>query len=224
MSDSEVGVSMGHEQRDLFDKQPPPWELDDQREMCVAVVAFPEVPFGPYDYEVPAALRAEVQPGVRVQVPLGRGNRKRLGYCIAVENRSGRRTALKPIDSVADGQSLLSPAMLRLTQWMARYYVCPLGQVLDAVIPAGVRGQAGTREQVYLNVPTATAARLTQLRLSAKQADALRILAGSSRAMTPQELAAAAGCTSGPIQELRRKKLVSVEVRRVHPAFPMHSP
>ena len=38
--------------------------------------------------------------------------------------------------------------------------------------------------------------------------------------MTPQELAAAAGCTPGPIQELRRKKLVSVEVRRVHPALP----
>ncbi len=89
MSVSEVGVSMGHEQQDLFDKQPPPWELDDQREVCVAVVAFPEIPFGPYDYEVPAALRAEVQPGVRVQVPLGRGNRQRLGYCIAVENRSG---------------------------------------------------------------------------------------------------------------------------------------
>ncbi len=224
MSVSEVGVSMGHEQRDLFDKQPPPWELDDQREVCVAVVVFPEVPFGPYDYEVPAALRAEVQPGVRVQVPLGRGNRKRLGYCIAVENRSGGARALKPIDSVADGQSLLSPAMLRLTQWMARYYVCPLGQVLDAVIPAGVRGQAGTREQVYLSVPTATAARLTQLRLSAKQAEALGILAGSSRAMTPQELAAAAGCTSGPIQELRRKKLVSVEVRRVHPALPDAQP
>ena len=33
---------------------------------------------------------------------------------------------------------------------MADHYLCPLGQVLDAVVPAGVRGRAGTREQVYL--------------------------------------------------------------------------
>ena len=33
--------------------------------------------------------------------------------------------------------------------------------------------------------------------------------------MTPAELAQAADCTPGPIQELRRKKLVTAEVRRV---------
>ncbi len=43
------------EQQDLFDKQPPPWELDDQRERCVGAVVFSEMPFGPYDYEVPDA-------------------------------------------------------------------------------------------------------------------------------------------------------------------------
>ncbi len=161
---------MGQEQRDLFDKQPPPWELDDQREACVAAVVFADAPFGPYDYEVPAALRSAVQPGVRVQVPLGRGNRKRVGYCTAVENQTHPQRALKPIIAVVDAQSLLSPAMLRLTQWMASYYLCPLGQVLDAVVPAGVRGQAGTREQVFLRVPTRIAARLTQLKLPAKQA------------------------------------------------------
>ena len=113
--------------------------------------------------------------------------------------------------------------MLRLTHWMAEYYLCPLGQVLDAVIPAGVRGQAGTREQVFLSVPAATAARLNELRLSAKQAAAMQILIQAGRRVTPQELAAAAGCTAGPIQELRRKKLVSEEVRRVHPHSPMRN-
>jgi primosomal protein N' (replication factor Y) len=213
-------VSMGQEQRDLFDKQPPPWELDDQRAARVAAVVFADAPFGPYDYEVPSALWPAVQPGVRVQVPLGRGNRKRIGYCTAVENQTLPQRALKPISAVVDAQSLLSPPMLRLTQWMASYYLCPLGQVLDAVVPAGVRGQAGTREQVFLRVPTRIAARLTRLKLPAKQAHALRILAMSPQAMTPADLARVADCTPGPIQELRRKKLVSEEVRRVQPAIP----
>ena len=36
--------------------------------------------------------------------------------------------------------------MLRLTEWMADYYLCSWGQVLEAVVPAGVRVQAGTRQ------------------------------------------------------------------------------
>jgi primosomal protein N' (replication factor Y) (superfamily II helicase) len=212
------GVSMGRDQRDLFDKQPPPWELDDQRELSVAAVVFADAPFGPYDYAVPDALRAAVRPGVRVQVPLGRGNRTRIGYCTAVENEARPDRALKPIAAVIDQQSLLSPAMLRLTAWMADYYLCPLGQVLDAVVPAGVRGQAGTREQVFLQVPTKVAAHLTQLDLPAKQARALEILALAPQGLTPAELAEAAECTPGPIQELRRKKLVVAQVRRVQQA------
>ena len=33
---------MGDKQRDLFERQPPPWELDDQREVCAAEVVFSE--------------------------------------------------------------------------------------------------------------------------------------------------------------------------------------
>ncbi len=106
--------------------------------------------------------------------------------------------------------------MLRLTRWMSQYYLCPLGQVLEAVVPSGVRGQAGTREQVYLRVPTAIAARITQLKLPEKQAAALRILAMSPQPLTPAELAEAAHCTQAPILTLRRKKLVVDEVRRIH--------
>lgn len=211
---------MGQEQQDLFDKQPPPWELDDQREVCVAEVVFAEAPFGPYDYEVPGTLRAAVQPGVRVQVPLGRGNRRRVGYCTVVGSQAHVTRALKPILATVDSRSLFSPAMLRLTRWMADYYLCPLGQVLDAVVPAGVRGQAGTREQVFLHVAPGVTARLAELALPPKQRDALQILAGSSGGMTPADLAAAAHCTSGPIQTLRRKALVTEEVRRVQQIIP----
>ena len=185
---------MGHEQRDLFDKQPPPWELDDQREVCVAVVVFAEVSVRPL--RLRGARRhcgRRSSPACacrsRWDAEIASGSATALPWKTAA---SGER-ALKPITSVVDGQTLLSPAMLRLTHWMARYYLCPLGQVLDAVIPAGVRGQAGTREQVYLSVPTATAARLTQLRLSAKQAGGL----AHSRDVAPRDDAPGAGGGGG---------------------------
>ena len=54
-----------------------------------------------------------------------------------------------------------------------------------------------------------------ELKLPAKQLDALRVLADSPRPLTPPELALAARCQLGPIGQLRKKKLVSAEVRRI---------
>ncbi|MEZ6112239.1 MAG: DEAD/DEAH box helicase [Pirellulaceae bacterium] len=99
---------------------------------------------------------------------------------------------------------------------MADYYLCPLGQVLEGVVPASVRGQAGTRERMFLSVPTNVAARLTQLKLPPKQAHILKVLAGSPRPMLMPELMLAAGCTAGPIKQLREKKLVVEQSKRVN--------
>ena len=206
---------MSAQQRDLFEREPAPWELDDQDEVVVASVVFSEKPYGPYDYLVPTSLIPVVQVGIRVRVPLGRGNRKLVGYCIGVENRTGGGTQLKPVSGALDSEPLLTKSMLRLTEWMADHYLCPLGQVLEGIIPAGVRGQAGTREQLFLSVPTSVTARLTQLKLPVKQAAALKILAASPRPLTPPELAKAAGCTQAPIQALRRKNLVRGEMQRI---------
>jgi primosomal protein N' (replication factor Y) len=207
-------------QRNLFDREPEPWELDEAQDQAVASVVFPEVPFGPYDYLVPDGLREEVEPGRRVRVPLGRGNRTVVGYC--VELRSGASTdprgparRLKEIKAVVDAIALLAPSMLRVTRWMSEQYLCPWGQVLDAVIPAGVRSRAGTRERTFLSVPTHVAAKLTQLKLPKKQAQILRLLAAAPQPLTVAELTQQAGCTSHPVRELQKKGLLQRESWRV---------
>jgi len=207
---------MSKQQRDLFDPDPLPWELDDAAEQLVATVALSQVPGGPYDYVVPDRLRGQLEPGQRVRVPLGRGNRALVGYCVGLESRRTPERPLKEIRAVVDASSLLSPSMLRVTQWMAQYYLCSLGQVLDAVVPSGVRGQAGTRQMTFLSVPTSVAARLTRLNLPAKQQKALRHLAASAVPLTPAQLAAQVGCTQWPINALRKEGLIQAEVRREH--------
>lgn len=206
---------MNAQQQPLFETEPAPWELDDLTDQRIATVVLPEVPFGPFDYLVPEGLRANLTPGQRVRVPLGRGNRFVTGYCMGLRNQKVGGRPLKLIKSLVDQSALLSPAMLRLTEWMSEYYLCQLGQVLEAVVPAGVRGQAGTREQAFLSVPTSVSARLTQLKLPPKQALALRILAASPQPLAPSQLAKLAHCTAAPINELRKKKLVMSETRRI---------
>jgi primosomal protein N' (replication factor Y) (superfamily II helicase) len=208
---------MSSRQSTLFDPQPEPWQLDATEEVLAATVVFAEQPHGPYDYSVPPSLAAKLKPGQRVQVPLGKGNRPIVGYCTAVANKPIGHRPLKPIRRLVDAEPLLSASMLRLAEWMADYYLCALGQVLQAIVPAGVRGQAGTREMTFLSVPPETREQLMagQLKPGEKQLDALRILAASPRPLTPPELAQAAKCTLGPIGELRKKKLVKAEVRRI---------
>ncbi|MCI0359083.1 MAG: DEAD/DEAH box helicase family protein, partial [Planctomycetaceae bacterium] len=208
---------MSSRQQPLFDAAPDPWELDARDEQLAAEVVFFDPPHGPFDYLVPPPLAPRLAAGQRVQVPLGRGNRPIVGYCTDIRTKPLGQRTLKPVGRIVDDQPLLAPPMLRLARWMSDYYLCPLGQILQTIIPAGVRGQAGTREMTFLSVPDTVKEQLAAgtLKVGAKQLDALKVLAASPRPLTPPELAQAAKCTLGPIAELRKKKLVNVQVRRI---------
>ena len=206
---------MSAKQHSLFDIEPPEWETDSVQERCVATVVLPSGLTRPLDYAVPDAMRAEIEPGRRVCVPLGRGNRTVTGYCVAIENLSRSDRRLKEVGTVLDSQRLLSPGLLRLTKWMASYYLCPWGQVLDTVIPAGVRSGAGTRLTTLLSVPQNVATNHETLKLPTKQAAVLNYLLAQTKPATPAEVAAAVGCTQAPVTALRRKGLIESEVRRL---------
>jgi primosomal protein N' (replication factor Y) (superfamily II helicase) len=222
---------MPSQQQSLFDTEPAAWVLDDEAEQLVATVVLPGGPVGEFDYLIPpgmiAGMRPEkiVEPGRRVRVPMGRSNRTLIGYCVAVASKKAVSRRLKAVAGVVDRQPILSPAMLRLTQWMADYYLCPWGQVLEAVVPAGVRYDAGTRQVKLLCVATEAVGRIADLELPAKQADALKTLAASSRPLSAKELAARAGCTIAPINQLRKRGLVTESIERLsneHSAEPTY--
>lgn len=209
-------------QRSLFDAQPPAWELDAQSTVLAATVVLPGGPAGEFDYAIPDAMADErkpdtlVEPGRRVRAPLGRGDRPVVGYCVAVGPKPNSPTRpLKTLKGVIDPVSLVSPPMLRLTRWMADHYLTPWGQVLEAVVPSGVRGRAGTRDVMLLSVPTHVAAKLTKLELPPKQAEVLKTLAASSKPLSLKQLAMRVGCTSAPINALRKAGLIESRVERL---------
>ncbi|MEP0545734.1 MAG: primosomal protein N' [Rhodothermales bacterium] len=86
-----------------------------------------------YTYLVPAEFEAEAVPGARVVVPFG--PRTLTGVIAARGEGSGDR--LKPLRDVLDEAPSFSPVLLRLTKWIAAYYVCAWGEVLKAALPAG---------------------------------------------------------------------------------------
>src|SRR5262245_59529716 len=102
-----------------------------------------------FTYFVGPDLHASIAVGKRVRIPFGRGDRPVVGYCVNLHDTPPAR-AVKSIQAVLDEESLLTDQLLRLTRWMADYYLCGWGQVLNAVLPAGARQQAGTRRRIFV--------------------------------------------------------------------------
>ena len=209
------------DQQSLFDVAPQPWQLDDQDDWLAARIAFSGAPFGPYDYSIPAELEKSVQPGVRLEVPFGRGNRKMTGYCVNVIGPFHRLASsvkpqkLKPIERVVDVQPLINASLLSLANWISDYYLCPLGQVIETIVPPGVRNDSGTREMLFLSLADGLAKQLGAVKLSDLQRKILTTLCGSVQDWTPRELAETVGCTQGPISTLRKKGLIVTTTKRV---------
>ena len=117
-----------------------------------------------------------------------------------------------------DDPPLIDAAMLELTRWMAGYYACSWGQALDAVVPAGVKKEAGTRVGTFLTVPDEVRQARETLTLPAKQAEALAILCRSDEPLTVADLCRLAKCATGPIAALRQRGYVHTVRRRISKA------
>ncbi|TWU42320.1 replication restart helicase PriA [Novipirellula artificiosorum] len=203
------------QQAELFETEPPPWELTVQDDVATAKIVFSEAPFGPYDYRIPDEDRDRVKPGMRVRVPLGRRRQPMTGWCIETHlgqvQRSGK---LRDIVEILDEEPLCDAHLVRLVSWISHYYQTPMGQVFDTLIPSSVRANAGTRERTYLTPCTGKSDEKAIDSLPKKQQVALRFLIAAGRPMTASELMVHAECTRGPISALQSKGFLEVAVRR----------
>jgi primosomal protein N' (replication factor Y) len=176
-------------QRELFASRPA-WEDDDARRGTVATVVLPAGVDKPLDYLVPDRLAAEVEPGRRVRVPLGRSDRARLAYCVAVRSGELPTQPLKEVIAVEDEAPLLSPRMLELSAWMSERWMARRGSVLEAVLPSGVRLRRRQRASPRLvagpsppRPPSPGQARVLAAAVSPRTAGELAEAAGTSRAV-----------------------------------------
>ena len=125
------------------------WELAAESDRLLAEVVINRPLTTVYHYLVPNDLRELIGPGRRVQVPFGRGNQSINGFCVGLSTQIPTGKALKSVTAVLDREALLDARMLELTHWIADRYLCGWGQVLESIIPAGVKSKAGSREVTF---------------------------------------------------------------------------
>jgi len=86
-----------------------------------------------FTYGVPEELRAQVQAGSRVVVPF----RKKavVGVVVEMTATAPEGTKIRQVQKALDLTPALTPKLLELGQWIASYYLAPIGEVFRAMLP-----------------------------------------------------------------------------------------
>ena len=98
----------------------------------------------PYTYWIPEELEQDIQIGKRVEVQFGR-RKLYAGIVIRTGPVDEIPYKAKPILSILDDEPIVSDIHLQFWQWIADYYLCTIGEVMHAALPASLKLTSETR-------------------------------------------------------------------------------
>ena len=91
-----------------------------------------------YTYRIPENLKVAAQPGCRVFVPFGAGNRKRIGMIFSVADMPDK-PSYKDILSVMDSAPVLGEELLKLCLYMHDNLFCTYFDSIGVMLPVGLK-------------------------------------------------------------------------------------
>lgn len=99
---------------------------------------------GYYTYRVPFELNDIVQPGLRVVVQFGK---KRIYTAIIhkIHSNTPKVSDIKYILSLLENEPLVNEKQLEFWEWIAGYYMCTPGEVMNAAVPAALKLESETK-------------------------------------------------------------------------------
>ncbi len=98
----------------------------------------------PYTYFVPNEFVKEIKVGIRVEVQFGK-NKLYSAIVLKILDTPPPNQKAKPILSIIDVEPIVFEEQLQLWNWIASYYTCTLGEVMNAALPAGLKLASETR-------------------------------------------------------------------------------
>lgn len=112
-----------------------------------------------FQYKIPEAMQDQLQVGVRVLIPFGKGNRAMTGYVVEItdvaEYDPEKMKEIKKIDT--EGIAIESQ-LIALAAWIRKNYGATMNQALKTVIPIKEKTSEKIYRQVKLTLSTEEAA------------------------------------------------------------------
>jgi len=97
-----------------------------------------------YTYSVPEEMVPNLAFGHQVEVSFGK-NKRYAGLVVKIHGNAPGAYMPKPILSIIDARPLITPPQLQLWQWMASYYCCTMGEVMNTAVPSNLKLASETR-------------------------------------------------------------------------------
>lgn len=177
-----------------------------------------------YTYRVPLSM--PMPPiGVRVVVPLGK---KQITGVVYRPHKGELPSSIRVRDiiEVLDTAPIVTAQQLRLWEWMAAYYMCTLGEVMSAGLPAGIIDddfKARTTEYISLHADYRSEVAWQSLISSLRRAKAQEQLLQSFLSLAPDRTAdverrvliETSGVSSAILRVLLDKRILCEEMRPV---------
>ncbi|HEY1925482.1 MAG TPA: primosomal protein N' [Candidatus Acidoferrum sp.] len=163
-----------------------------------------------FTYAVPESLREIVKPGTRVLVPFRK--KSMVGVVVELGGAAPADTKIREITKAIDHTPALTSKLIELGNWIANYYLAPVGEVFRAMLPP----MTEMRTQRLIALTDAGRNAVASLSggelshgLSRNEADLLAMLA---RKEQPQQFASAAKfrIDVNAIERLRKQGLIGI--------------
>jgi primosomal protein N' (replication factor Y) len=111
---------------------------------------------GLFTYALPVGLQEKAAFGMRALVSFGR-SKHYIGVIARVHQQKPEGYEVKEVLQLPDAAPILLPDQYRLWQWIADYYMSPIGEVYKAAMPAGLKAEDGykPRTETYIRLTKA---------------------------------------------------------------------
>jgi len=150
-----------------------------------AEVVLPIPVEGRFTYRIPDEFGEKVKEGARAVVNFGK-RRVLTGIVVKVHQQAPHNLQAKYILELLDEQPLINNYQLRFWEWIADYYMCHLGEVMNVALPSGLK--LSSLSKVQFNPSFVALQAQHQIPLSAKEQILIDHLAGDN-ALTFEQIA-----------------------------------
>ncbi len=101
-----------------------------------------------FTYRVPFELNEAVSFGLRIIVPFGK-NKKLTGIITAVHTDAPVAYQAKYLEIILDENPIITSKQFEFWKWIARYYMAPIGDVMNAALPANFKLASETKVVIH---------------------------------------------------------------------------
>lgn len=97
---------------------------------------------GCFTYSIPNEILSKIKIGIRVVVPFGK-SKTYIAIVANIHDKKPDGYKIKDILRVIDESPILLDKQLKMWEWLADYYISPIGDVYKAALPTGMKTQDG---------------------------------------------------------------------------------